>query len=284
MASRESQEASTNIFAHEWKTTHPDGRTDEFDKAFSALLKEQLQVYTAAANELNSSDLYKYVTCRPRGGDARVKSSMFPIDLSPSGTGVDELYAAIDTDLVEITWECVASWHNDTDAEQSCEQTYVAEWFRITSGNHEQAQNIGLGDYFRGFSFTADHQWKILESIGVPGMPLKTVRVTVPARSTLFFYRRVYTFKSSMFFIASEYGESWNIESGVGDSSIAKKDFTVQITSQDYAMVKQVLDGTKTGTINVDTVARLNVEDKQQTSKHDDLSIRMKVTLRKIGI
>ncbi|PCH36530.1 hypothetical protein WOLCODRAFT_159493 [Wolfiporia cocos MD-104 SS10] len=44
-----------NIFAHEWKTTHPGGRTDEFDKAFSTLSKEQLQVYTAAANELKAS-------------------------------------------------------------------------------------------------------------------------------------------------------------------------------------------------------------------------------------
>ncbi|PCH39177.1 hypothetical protein WOLCODRAFT_158712 [Wolfiporia cocos MD-104 SS10] len=44
-----------NIFAHKWKTTHPDGRTDEFDKAFSALSKEQLQMYTAATNKLKAS-------------------------------------------------------------------------------------------------------------------------------------------------------------------------------------------------------------------------------------
>ncbi|PCH33139.1 hypothetical protein WOLCODRAFT_147239 [Wolfiporia cocos MD-104 SS10] len=44
-----------NIFVYKWKTTHPDGRKDEFDKAFSALSKEQLQVYTAATNELDAT-------------------------------------------------------------------------------------------------------------------------------------------------------------------------------------------------------------------------------------
>jgi hypothetical protein len=104
-----------------------------------------------------------------------------------------------------------------------------------------------------------------------------TTTLSVPPRSLLIFYQRRYKFRSSMFFILdTAWGRFWNI-CGLESSDLLRKECEVEIMSEDYATLRAELDGTETGTINVDTVT--GVQGVSMTKKREECSDRCKEKL-----
>ena len=194
------------------------------------------------------NDLYKYVTYKPKGGDALVKAAREEIYNGPG----EALYAAVDTYLVDITWIAKLSWKNDTDAEQRYSVECTTE-FRITQGS-EVNKGYSVASAYKGMTVTMEGQKKVLKNTETTEMKTITVDVIVPPRSRLVFYQRRYSFKSSMFFILDTQGKDWSVCSW-GGYNLSTKDCTVEVFSEDYATLETELDGYTTGTMDVATVS-----------------------------
>ncbi|EED79647.1 predicted protein [Postia placenta Mad-698-R] len=220
----------------------------------------------------------QYITYKPQGGDALVKSFLSTIYNHP---GDEAFYAAIDTHLLSTTWVQKMSWINDTDAEQ--QQTYeYATGLTITSGR-EITNAINLGATFEGLSISFSNTVKVFQTYETTTTQKSISEVHIPPRSSLYFYQKYYTFKSSMFFILDAWGQEWNAGSW-GGYDITRKECVVDIMSEEYITKDNVLDGSTTGTFNVATVGRVAKESDRSTRKRENLTGDAKKALDNIVI
>jgi len=197
--------------------------------------------------------LYKYTVCKPRDGDALVKSGYEEI-YAMNG---ESLYAVVDTYLINTTWVSRMSWKNDTDATQTYAYTYTTG-LRITKGK-EVNNGFSLGALYEGLSVTIDDQETVVRPAEIAETKPITITLSVPPRSLLIFYQRRYKFRNSMFFTLGVDGGRYDV-AYQGDSGLwfkSTKECEVEIMSDDYATLPAELDGTTTGTLNVGTVVRV---------------------------
>ena len=215
--------------------------------------------------------MYKYTVCKPRNGDALVNAGNEEIYFMIT----ESLYAAVDTYLINTTWVSRMSWKNDTDATQTYTYTYTTG-LRITKGK-EVNNGFSLGSVYEGLSVTIDDQETVVRPAEIAETKPITITLSVPPRSRLIFYQRRYKFRSSMFFVLdTAWGRFWNI-CRLDSSDLLRKECEVEIMSEDYATLRAELDGTRTGTINVDTVNRAQGAD--MTKKREECSDRCKEKL-----
>jgi len=218
------------------------------------------------------NDLYKYTVYKPSNGDALVKSGREQIYFIQT---VEALYAAVDTYFIDTTWVWGMSWKNDTDATQTYAYTYTAG-LTITKGS-EVNNGFSLEAAYKRMSVTIDHQEKVFKPAETTETRTITTNLSVPPHSLLIFYQRRYKFRSSMFFVLdTAWGRFWNI-CKLDSSDLLRKECEVEIMSEDYATLRAELDGTRTGTINVDTVNRAQGAD--MTKKREECSDRCKEKL-----
>jgi len=223
------------------------------------------------------TDMYKYLVYKPSGGNARVWTQR---ELLLDGYQFQSLYAAIERYLVDITWVSAMTWRNDTDVEQKYTYTFKTE-LKITQGS-EVNNGFSLGATFKGLSLSFNNQTKTFQSTETTESRIITIELIVPPRSHLIFYQRRYTFKDSMTFIVKHLllGE-WNLGSWGGDD-LTRKDVDVQIMSEDYATLVEALDGSRTGTISVTTVAPITRA--SETKSRDNVSFMGNVLLLSMGV
>jgi len=218
------------------------------------------------------NDLYKSTVYKPSNGDALVKSGREQIYFIQT---VEALYAAVDTYFINTTWVWGMSWKNDTDATQTYAYTYTAG-LTITKGS-EVNNGFSLEAAYKRMSVTIDHQEKVFKPAETTETRTITTNLSVPPHSLLIFYQRRYKFRSSMFFVLdTAWGRFWNI-CKLDSSDLLRKECEVEIMSEDYATLRAELDGTRTGTINVDTVNRAQGAD--MTKKREECSDRCKEKL-----
>ncbi len=216
--------------------------------------------------------MYKYTVYKPSNGDVLVKSGREEIYFIHT---VEALYAAVDTYFVDTTWVSGMSWKNDTDATQTYTYTYTTG-LTITEGS-EVKNGFSLETVYKKMSVTIDHQEKVFKPAETTETRTVTANLSVPPRSLLIFYQRRYKFRSSMFFVLdTAFGRFWNI-CGPDSTSVLRKECEVEIMSEDYATLRAELDGTRTGTINVDTVD--HAQSALLTIKREECSDRCKEKL-----
>jgi len=216
------------------------------------------------------------VVYKPSGGDALVKSGRQEIYCF---RGDEALYAAINTYLVDTTWVSRMSWRNDTDATQTVTYSYTTG-LTVTKGN-EITNGFSLGAEYKGASVKFDHQERVFATTETTEAMTVTINLNVAPRSLLIFYQRRYRFRNSIFFIIDAWGQDWNVGSW-GGSDLSRKECEVEIMSDDYATLQAELDGTTTGTINVDTVGA--VQDAGIARKRENCTKRCKSKLEVMGI
>jgi len=189
--------------------------------------------------------LCQYTVYKPAGGDALVESKRREIYYYYRKEVLD---AAVNTYLIDTTWVSKMTWTNDTDATQTFIHTFSTD-FRMTKGN--EVDNVySVAQAYKGISVTIEGQEKNFDTT-----EKRTIEVTLSVlpRSCLRFYQKRYRFKDSMFFILDASGRLWNVGAFEG-SNPARKECEVEIMSEDYAILKGQLDGTKAGMMNVKTV------------------------------
>lgn len=192
----------------------------------------------------------------------------------------EAFYAAIDTYLVKATWRPMMRWRNNTDAAQSYEHSYTTE-LKVTEGR-EVTNSVSIAPSFEGLSlWGVSHSVKTFSSTETTTAETKEITVNVPPRSRVAFYQRVYTFRSSMFFINDAWNEEWNAGSP-GGYVITRKECTVEIMSNDYLTTDTTLQGT--GFVTVRTVSRADHESARTTRKRENLTKRAKNELSKMGL
>jgi len=219
--------------------------------------------------------MYKYAVYKPSGGDARIKSGREEIYAT---RGDEALYAVVDTYLVDITWVSKMSWKNDTDAAQKYSYSYTTG-LKVTQGS-EVNNGFSLGASFKGVGITVDHSEKVFKSSETTESRTVTMEVNVPPRSRTIFYQKRYKFRKSMFFILDAWGREWNVGSW-GSYEIRRKECEVEIDSEDFATLQAELDGSKAGTIDVETVGGTHGVD--VTRKREDCTSRCKNKLDEMG-
>ncbi|KAH9981786.1 hypothetical protein BJV74DRAFT_65440 [Russula compacta] len=214
------------------------------------------------------TDLYKYTVCKPRGGDALVKSSRQEIYYLP---GEEALYAAVDTYLIETAWVSRMSCRNDTDATQTYSHS-CSTGLRITNGS-EVNNGFSLKHKYDGTSVTIEHQQRVFKTTETTEAKTITITLSVPPRSLLVFYQRRYRFRDTMSFVLDAWGQDWNVGSW-GGNGLLMKTCEVEIMGEDYLTVTAELDGTRTGTIDVQTVDRVSLAD--NTRRRENCPTRCK--------
>ena len=221
------------------------------------------------------NDLYKYVVYKPKGGDARVKAARVKLYIP----GDEGLYAAIDTYLVDTTWVRTMSSKNDTDGAQQYNIEYNTE-LRITQGL-EVCYVFSIANVYEGMSTTIERQEKVFKATETTRTKTISVNVTIPPRSRLIFYQRRYRFKNNMFFILDAWAKEWNVGSW-GGYDASRKECIVEIFSEDYATLTSELDGSRIGTMDVETVT--NVQGADTSRMREECTERCKETLARMGV
>jgi hypothetical protein len=221
--------------------------------------------------------LCKYTVCKPKDGDALVKSGYEEI----YAMSEESLYATVDTYLMNTTWVSRMSWKNDTDATQTFTYTYTTR-LTITRGK-EVNNGFSLGSVYDGLSVMIDSQETVFRQAEIAETKPITITVSVPPRSVLILYQRRYKFRNSMFFTLNVDAKHHNV-GNLDNSDWLKKECEVEIMSDDYATLEseldRYLDGTKTGTLNVDTVVRVHAAD--ATKSIQECTIRCQEKLREM--
>ncbi|KAK0195808.1 hypothetical protein F5146DRAFT_1118442 [Armillaria mellea] len=192
----------------------------------------------------------------------------------------ESLFASIDTYLIDTTWVSKVSWENDTSAEQTYSLQYTTE-LKVTKGT-EVTNSVGIGAEFKGLSLSMSSEIKTFSAYETTDTQTKTITLSVPPKSTLTFYQKKYRFKITMFFILDAWGQEWNVGSQ-GSYDIKRKECEVEIMSEDYLTTEGVLDSA-TGTMEVETVSKVDIVEARHTPKREDLTQWSKDALSKMGI
>lgn len=189
------------------------------------------------------------------------------------------MYAAVDTYLVDATWVVISSWKNDTDAAQQATVEYRTE-LRVAQGA-EVNHGYSIASAYKGMTITMERQNKVFKTTESTEAKTMTMKMTIPARSRLIFYQRRYSFKNSIFFILNAWAQDWNVGSW-GGYNISRKDCTVEVFSDDFAILTTELDGSITGTMDVATVEAVAAAG--ATRKRDDCTERCKKKLEEMRV
>ena len=171
------------------------------------------------------------------------------------------------------------SWRNDTDATQTFTHSYTTG-LKVTKGN-DVSNGLSLGAEYKGASVKFDHHERVFATAETTETMTVTINLNVAPRSLLIFYQRRYRFRNSIFFILHAWGKDWNVGSW-GGYDLSRKECEVEIMSDDYATLQAELDGTTTGTMNVDTVGA--VQDAGITRMRENGTKRCKNKLNDMGV
>ncbi|KAK0229317.1 hypothetical protein EDD85DRAFT_142475 [Armillaria nabsnona] len=215
---------------------------------------------------------------KPSGGDALVKSGQSTIYCY---RGDEAFYACIDTYLVDTTWVSRMSWENNTDAMQTYSLQYTTG-LKVTKGD-EVTSSVGIKLKFDGMSINMNKQVKTFSTCETTETETKTITLSIPPKSTLFFYQKKYRFKDTMFFILDAWDEEWNVGSP-GGYELTTKECEVEIMSEDYLTMDVALEDVATGTMDMKRVPRADSEGLRRTRKRENLTARAKRELSKMGV
>ncbi|KAK0221936.1 hypothetical protein IW262DRAFT_940878 [Armillaria fumosa] len=220
-----------------------------------------------------------YVVYKANGGDALVKSGRTTIYEHP----VDQttFYVCKDTYFVDTAWVYQMSYQNTTDSAQ----TYTLEYATGPKApeSADLPKSIGIGASYNGLTMTMDTQTKIFSDFETTESVTKTVSLSVPPSSTLTFYQKKYRFRDSMFFVLATSGQELNVGSPDGDG-VLTDEREVEIMSEDYLIVGATLSRSATGTMDVPSVVRADVEDGRETRNPKDLPAMAKDVLKQMGL
>jgi hypothetical protein len=184
------------------------------------------------------------------------------------------MWAAFDTYLIDISWVSKMSWKNDTDMTQTYSYSCTSG-LTITSGG-EVNNGFSLESLYQGASVTIDNQEKVFRPTDTKESRTTTINISVPPRSILTFYQRMYRFRNSIFFILDAWGKEWNV-GGWKSQETAKKECEVEIMSEEYVVLQSgELRGT--GIINVNTVD--GVRGANATKTWNECTVRCRDKLR----
>lgn len=148
------------------------------------------------------------------------------------------------------------SWKNDTDATQTYTIGFTTG-LTVTAGTGVN-NGFSVSNAYAGMSVTIEHQQKVFKTTETTDTKSITITVTIPPKSLLAFYQRRYLFRNSMSFILDAWDKQWNVGSW-GGYDICKKECSVEIMSEDYATLRSELDGSRTGTMEVQRVSGVQI-------------------------
>ncbi|KAI1459225.1 hypothetical protein F4805DRAFT_90013 [Annulohypoxylon moriforme] len=145
--------------------------------------------------------------------------------------GDEGLNAVLETYSNGYRWNLVRSWDNDTGGTAEYTVRYTTE-FRVRTGySLETSWNIGF--QYKGMSVGIGGGNKTFREDETTTTTMHEQKITIPPRSKLFFYQKVYRFDVKVWFILdawnelSRVGGRWNYKPSVVTGSI-------EIHSDDY--------------------------------------------------
>lgn len=155
-------------------------------------------------------------------------------------SGDEALYDITDQLSDGYVWELVQSLRNDTSVQDMMKVEYRTE-LKVTKGK-ELETHWNIGAAYEGLSVGIGGSEKTFESTETTDSKTHSYEVPVPAKTTVYFYQKVYRFKTHMWFINWAWGERSRV-GGYGNYSPAHVDGYVLIRSHEHWASQQEAKG-----------------------------------------
>jgi hypothetical protein len=194
-------------------------------------------------------------------------------------SGDQALYGSSTTSLIAIENVLIMSWENPSQATNKYTHQYTVGFTSTTST--EVSVSIGLAPSFNGISvWNADGSYKRITTEETTSSTTKTVEVSIPPQSAVYFYQRRYYFSSDVYFTLDAWNEL-SIAGSNGGYHIQRATILSHIDATEYLTNPTSLSGT--------TLSTFPSENRlpwfgQHVRKFENLTERAKTTLRGMGI
>ncbi|KAG5637823.1 hypothetical protein H0H81_003094 [Sphagnurus paluster] len=193
--------------------------------------------------------------------------------------GDQALYGISTTSLVSVENRRIMSWDNPSPSTNTYTETYTVG--HTTSTSTEVSASIGLAPSFEGMSlWSASGGYKTVTTEETQKSVTKSVSISVPPHSTIYFYQRRYNLSTDVYFTL----DAWNELSIAGSNG----GYNVQ-----HATVLSFIDATEYLTISTpvsgETTDRFPTQSwsgwwGQHVRKFENLTSKAKDKLKSMGI
>ncbi|KAF8063138.1 hypothetical protein FPV67DRAFT_1672177 [Lyophyllum atratum] len=193
--------------------------------------------------------------------------------------GDEALHGSSTSTLVSIENVQLMSWNNPSQATATYTQSYTIGF--TTSTSTEVSASIGLAPSFEGVSvWNASAGYKTITTAETQTSTTRTVEVSIPPQSSVYFYQRRYHFLTDVYFTLDAWREL-SIAGSNGGYHIQRAAVLSFIDATEYLTASKPLSGTTTA--EFDTQVRAGWHG-QHVRKFENLTQRAKNTLKGMGI